>query len=68
MTVNPESMIIASNTEAASNLGLANMEIGPDEVSVVQKKANKDIDDKEMKDSISQFNSKLVELKKRFKF
>jgi hypothetical protein len=35
VTVNPESMIIASNTEAASNLGLANMEIGPDEVSVV---------------------------------
>lgn len=68
MTVNPESMIIASNTEAGSNLGLTNMEIGPDEVSVVQKKATKDIDDKEMKDSISQFNSKLVELKKRFKF
>jgi hypothetical protein len=68
VTVNPESMIIASNTEAGSNLGLTNMEIGPDEVSVVQKKATKDIDDKEMKDSISQFNSKLVELKKRFKF
>ena len=68
VTVNPESMIIASNTEASTNLGLANMEIGPDEVSVVQKKASKDIDDKEMKDSISQFNSKLVELKKRFKF
>jgi hypothetical protein len=68
VTVNPEVMIIPTNTEAATNLGLANMEIGPDEVSVVQKKANKDIDDKEMKDSISAFNSKLVELKKRFKF
>ena len=68
VTVNPESMIIATNTEASSNLGLQNMEIGPDEVSVAQKKATKDIDDKEMKDSISQFNTKLVELKKRFKF
>ena len=68
VTVNPESMIIASNTEASTNLGLANMEIGPDDISVAQKKASKDIDDKEMKDSISQFNSKLVELKKRFKF
>ena len=64
--VNPESMIVG-NTEAATNLGLTNMEIGPDEVSVAQKKAVKDIDDKEMKDSITEFSSKLVELKKRFK-
>lgn len=66
--VNPEAMMNQNNTEASTNLGLTNMEIGPDEVSVAQKKATKDIDDKEMKDSISQFNNKLVELKKRFKF
>ena len=67
--VNPETMIVG-NTQAATNLGLVNMEIGPDEVSVVQKKSvpTKDIDDKEMKDSISGFNNKLAELKKRFKF
>lgn len=67
VTVNPESMIVA-NTEAATPLGLTNMVIGPDEVSVAQKKATKDIDDKEMKDSIVQFNQKLAELKKKFKF
>lgn len=65
--VNPEVMILG-NTEAATNLNLEKMEIGPDEISVVQKKANKDIDDKEMKDSISQFTTKLAELKQRFKF
>jgi hypothetical protein len=42
--VNPESMII-QNTEASTNLGLTGMMLGPDEVSVAQKKANKDIDD-----------------------
>lgn len=65
ITVNPESMIVA-NTEAAVDLGLTNMVLGPDDISVVQKKATKDLDDKEMKDSISQFNLKLVELKKKF--
>lgn len=66
--VNPESLMNQNNQAAGVDLGLVKMEIGPDEVSVAQKKATKDIDDKEMKDSISQFNSKLVELKKRFKF
>ena len=67
--VNPEIMQL-SNTEAATNLNLNGMEIGPDDISVVQKKSSKskDIDDKEMKDSISGFNLKLAELKKRFKF
>ena len=67
VTVNPEIMILG-NTEAATNLHLVDMELGPDEISVVQKKATKDIDDKEMKDSLSQFTTKLAELKKRFKF
>lgn len=64
--VNPESLIIA-NTEAATGLGLVDMVLGPDYITAAQKKSNKDIDDKEMKDSISEFNLKLVELKKRFK-
>ena len=62
VTVNPESLIIA-NSEASVNLGLTDMILGPDEVSVVQKKANMNLDDKEMKDSIVQFNQKMVELK-----
>jgi hypothetical protein len=64
--VNPESLIVA-NTEATTSLGLTDMVLGPDEVSVVQKKATKDLDDAEMKDSIVQFNQKMVELKQRFK-
>jgi hypothetical protein len=66
VSVNPESMIIA-NSEAATPLGLVGMTLGPDEVSIVQKKAGKDIDDQDMKDSIVQFNQKMVELKKKFK-
>lgn len=37
--VNPESML-RSNTEAATNLGFVDMELGPDEVSFMQHKKN----------------------------
>mgnify|MGYP007004482536 CR=1 FL=1 len=61
--VNPESMIV-SNTEAATPLGLTDMVIGPDEVSVVQKSSSKDLDDKEMKASIKKFKKKISQINK----
>jgi len=64
--INPESMIKA-DTEAQTDLGL-HIEMGPDEVSFSQKKATKNIDDKDMKGSLDQFNTKLAELHKKFKF
>jgi len=56
--VNPESMIKA-DTEAQTHLGMT-IEMGPDEVSFSQKKATKNIDDKDMKQSLDEFNTKLA--------
>ena len=49
--VNPESMIVA-NTEASTNLDM-HIEMGPDEVSFSQKKATKNIDDADMKQTLA---------------
>ena len=59
--VNPESMIV-DNTQAATTLGLTNMEIGPDEVSVVQKGKAKDLDDSEMKVQLKKFKKKIRQI------
>ena len=63
--VNPESML-ESNQMASASLSLP-MQIGPDEVSVAQKKVLKDIDDKEMKDSVKDFEKKLADFKQKNK-
>lgn len=64
--VHPESMLL-SNTQASTNLGLVDMEIGADEVSAVQlAKDLKNIDDGDMAGAIEGFNQLMVKINNKY--
>jgi len=64
--VHPESMLRA-NTEAATNLGLVDMEIGPDEISALQtSKDLKNIDDEDMIPALKGFNEQMKKINQKY--
>jgi hypothetical protein len=59
-------MIIA-NTQAATNLGLVDMEMGPDEVSAIQvQKDLKKIDDEDMAGALDGFNQLIQKINTKY--
>ena len=64
--VHPESMLL-SNTQASTNLGLVDMEVGADDVSAVQlNKDLKNIDDGEMAGALAGFNQLMTKINNKY--
>ena len=59
--------MLRSNTEASTNLGLVDMEVGVDEVSAVQlSKDLKKIDDEEMAPALDGFNKLMQKINQKY--